>query len=129
MPLSELDALTAYAKCWNQLSLEALEPLLADDFHFESQMVLSEITTKVEFLFYFGGKLETLRNSDRSSVYAELGKIAAYGHEDCLILAQGHIDKLVGLAFAKTEGDYIVRIDLCVVPRAIDAKRTGIYPR
>jgi hypothetical protein len=105
-----------------------LEPLLADDFHFESQMVLSEISSKAEFLVYFGGKLETLCQSPEKKAYAELGMMEAYGHEDCLILAQGHIDNLVGLAFATVKGEQITRIDLCVVPRAIDAQRTGIYP-
>lgn len=127
MPISELDALTAYAKCLNQLSLEFLEPLLADDFHFESQRVFSAITSKNEFLIYFKGKLPNLRSSEHT-VFAELGKIDAYGHEDCLILAQGHIDNFVCLAFAKVKGELITHIDLCVIPRAIDAKRTGIYP-
>ena len=128
MSLSELDALTAYAKCLNLLSLDSLEPLLAEDFHFESQMVMSAITSKDEYLTYFRGKLPNLRNSEHS-VFAEMGKIDAYGHEDCLILAQGHIDNFVCLAFAKVKGELITHIDLCVIPRAIDAKRTGIYPR
>lgn len=127
MPITELDALTAYAKCLNQLSLDFLEPLLADDFHFESQRVFSAITSKNAFLTYFRGKLPNLRNSEHK-VFAELGKMHAYGHEDCVILAQGDIDNLVGLAFAEVSGELITRIDLCIVPRAIDAHRTGIYP-
>ena len=46
MSLTELDALVAYAKMMNTLRVEHLEPLLADDFHYESQMVFSAITSK-----------------------------------------------------------------------------------
>ena len=40
MPLTETDALTAYAKALNTLNAEDLWPLLAEDFEYCSQRVL-----------------------------------------------------------------------------------------
>jgi len=39
MPLTEEAALRAYARMMNTLNAECLEPLLADDFTYESQHV------------------------------------------------------------------------------------------
>jgi hypothetical protein len=45
-----------------------------------------------------------------------------------VILAQGRKDNLVGLAFADVTDGFIRRIDLCIVPDAHDARRSGFYP-
>ena len=45
-------ALRAYASMMNTLDSSKLEPLLSDDFHYASQMVLAEIESKQEYLDY-----------------------------------------------------------------------------
>jgi len=57
--ISKEDALRAYAKMMHHLSVDYLEPLLADDFHYASQWVFEEITSKQQFLDYMRPKLET----------------------------------------------------------------------
>ena len=52
MTLTREDALRAYARMLNTLDESHIEPLLADDFHYSSQKVFSEITSKAEFLDY-----------------------------------------------------------------------------
>jgi len=57
MQLSELDALRAYATVLNTLNPEALgvlESLLAEDFVYESQMVLTPLRSKREFFRAIG---------------------------------------------------------------------------
>ena len=127
MPLTETDALTAYAKALNTLNAEDLWPLLAEDFDYGSQLVLGDITSKAVFREYFSQKLGAVRCSGRL-VFAEIGRIQAYGHEHCVILAQDRKDHLVGLAFADVADGFIRRIDVCIVPDAHDARRSGFYP-
>ncbi len=70
MPLTEDTALRAYAKMINTLSINALEPLLADDFTYESQMVFGALESKQVFLDYMRPKLQTIQQSN-ATVYAE----------------------------------------------------------
>jgi hypothetical protein len=50
--LSVEDGLRAYARMLNTLDIDAFAPLIADDFHYASQKVLDEMTSKEEFLEY-----------------------------------------------------------------------------
>jgi hypothetical protein len=127
MSLTEIDALTAFAKTLNTLNAETLWPLLAEDFEYGSQRMLADVTSKTVFRTYFSLKLAGLRER-RHPVFAELGRITAYGHEHCVILAQGRKDHLVGLVFADVADGFICRIDLCIVPDAHAARRSGFYP-
>lgn len=128
MLLTEEAALRAYAKMMNTLNAECIEPLLADDFIFESQQVFQPIESKEEFLEYIHGKLETIRRV-KASVFAEMGTVDDFRqNQPCVILAQNDKDNLVGLALAQTDGALLKRIDLCVIPAPQSAKRSGEYP-
>ncbi|MCC6208555.1 MAG: hypothetical protein IT488_10450 [Gammaproteobacteria bacterium] len=129
MPLTEESGLRAYARMMNTLNPECLVPLLADDFTFESQMVFSALKSKQEFLDYIVPKLKTIQRTN-ATVYAEMGTVTAYEGrcQPCVILAQHDKANLVGLVFAKTEGDLLKRIDLCIVPPPQTAERSGEYP-
>lgn len=128
MPLTEEAALRAYASMMNTLNAECIEPLLADDFIFESQQVFQPLESKEEFLEYIHGKLETIRRV-KASVFAEMGTVDDFRqNQPCVILAQNDRDNLVGLALAQTEGEFLKRIDLCVIPAPQSAKRSGEYP-
>ena len=128
MELTQLEALRAYARSLNTLTAEPLEPLLADDFTYESQSVLSALESKEEFLNYFRPKLQTIATSG-SAVFAEIGMVSAYGgRQPCVVLAQGKRESLVGLVLAKVQDGMLKRLDLCIVPPPQSAERTGEYP-
>ena len=74
MSLTREQALRAYATAVNRLDANHLLPLLAPDFHYASQRVFSEITSKAEFAGYFIGKLDAIRRSGQR-VWAEMGHL------------------------------------------------------
>ena len=85
------------------------------------------MNSKDEFIEYIRPKLETIKKTN-SSVYAELGVCPAYGHIDCLIMAQGDKSNLLGVAYASVDKGKISGISLCIVPTPDSAVRSGIYP-
>ncbi len=128
MKLTEEIGLRAYAKMMNNLDPQYLEPFLSDDFIFESQQVLQPIISKKTFLEYIHPKLNAIRKAN-ALVYAEMGTIDTFERlQSCVILAQNEKENLIGLAFARTDGNLIKRIDLCIVPSPFSAKRSGDYP-
>jgi hypothetical protein len=128
MPLSEEAALRAYARMLNTLNSATLEPLLADDFVYESQHVFQPIESKKNFIDYIRPKLITIQQA-KATVFAEMGTVEAYGKvQPCVILAQNEKENLVALALAKVDGPLLKRIDLCIVPPPHTAERSGEYP-
>ena len=122
------DALRAYARMMNRLSLDELEPLLADDFHYSSQWVTAEITSKQEFLEYMGPKLVTIRQAG-NRVWAEMARLPSYPKGPCLVMAQGSEDNLIATLLVQVSAGRIKRADLCMIPDPRSAVRTGEYPR
>ena len=120
-------ALRAYASMMNTLDSSKLAPLLSDDFHYASQMVLAEIESKQEYLDYINPKLEVVRASG-TKVWAEMAILTHSFPGPCVVLAQGDKENLVALVLAKVKGDQIERIDMCIVPTPQSAKRSGEYP-
>lgn len=128
MPLTEETALRAYARMMNTLNADYLEPLLAEDFTYESQHVFQPLETKQDFLQYIRPKLVTIQQAN-ATFFAEMGTVAAYGkNQPCVILAQNSRTNLVALVLAKVEDEHLKRIDLCIVPQPQAAKRSGDYP-
>ena len=128
MPLTEETALRAYARMMNTLTADCLEPLLAEDFTYESQHVFQPLESKQDFLHYIRPKLVTIQQA-KATVFAEMGTVTAYGkNQPCVILAQNSKTNLVGLVLAKVEGEHLKRIDLCIAPPPQAAKRSGDYP-
>lgn len=128
MPLTEETALRAYARMMNTLNADYLEPLLAEDFTYESQHIFQPLETKQDFLQYIRPKLVTIQQAN-ATVFAEMGTVAAYGkNQPCVILAQNSRTNLVALVLAKVEDEHLKRIDLCIVPQPQAAKRSGDYP-
>ena len=126
-PLTQEDALRAYARMMHNLSTEHLEPLLADDFHYASQWVYAEITSKRQYLDYIGPKIETIRKSGMQ-VWAELAEVKGPPGGPCLIMAQDTKDNQFATVRVKVEGDRIKRLDMCMVPPPESAAGTGEYP-
>ena len=125
--LTEKEALTIYARMLHTLDSSEFETYLSEDFSYSSQKVLTDMSSREEFIEYIRPKLETIKKS-KSHVYAELGVCPAYGHTDCLIMAQGDKSNLLGVAYASVDKGKISGLSLCIVPTADSAKRSGIYP-
>lgn len=122
--ISETDALRAYARMMNTLSVEHIEPLLSDDFRYASQWVFDEIESPEAFLEYIGGKLETIKNSG-TQVWAEMATCPG----DCVVMSQGSRDNLVATVLTKVKHGKILRFDMCCVPPPESATRTGEFPK
>lgn len=113
MRLTAEDALRAFAHMINTLEIKHFLPLLTDDFHYASQSVLAEISSKDEFTEYMTAKLETLKRSGIETT-AELGHWPAYGGGPCVVLSQER--RPICTAIATLKGGEVSRIDLCTVP-------------
>ena len=124
--LTEKDALSIYAKMMHTLDSSEFESFLSEDFTYSSQKVLTDMNSKDEFIEYIRPKLETIKKY-KSPVFAELGICPAYGHNDCLIMAQGDKSNLLGVAYASVDAGKITGLFLCVVPTPYSAERSGIY--
>ena len=120
-------ALKAYAAMMNTLDSSKLESLLAENFHYASQMVFSEIESKQEYMAYIKPKLEAVGRSG-SKVWAEMGSLKTGFPGPCVVLAQGDKENLVALVLAEVEGDLITKIDMCIAPTPQSAVRSGEYP-
>ena len=125
--ITEKEALSIYARMLHTLDSSKFESFLSEDFSYSSQKVLTDMNSKDEFIEYIRPKLETIKKS-KSPVYAELGICPAYGHADCLIIAQGDKSNILGLAYASVDEGKITGLSLCIVPNPDSAERSGIYP-
>lgn len=119
--------LRAYATMMNTLNVDAIEPLLADDFHYSSQWVLAEITSKQEYLDYIRPKLKAVRDSE-SKVWAEMAHLEQEIPGPCVVLAQNSKDNLLSLILGKVGNGKLTRLDMCGAPSPHSAKRSGEYP-
>ncbi len=125
--LTEKDALIIYARMMHTLDSSEFESFLSVDFSYSSQKVLTDMNSKDEFIGYIRPKLKIIKKT-KNSVYAELGVCPAYGHTDCLIMAQGDKSNLLGVAYASVNEGKISGLSLCIVPTPDSAIRSGIYP-
>jgi DNA-binding response OmpR family regulator len=123
----EENALRAYAAMLNTFDVSKLEPLLADDFHYSSELALVEIRTKEAFLKYITGNLKTIKSSG-NRIWAEMGELSHTWPGPCVVISQGGKNDLQCIVVAKVEDGKIKRLDQRVVPLPESAERTGEYP-
>ena len=125
--ITEKEALSIYARMLHTLDSTEFESFLSEDFSYSSQKVLTDMNSKDEFIEYIRPKLEIIKKT-KSSVYAELGVCPAYGHTDCLIMAQRNKSNLLEVAYASADEGKISSLSLCIAPPPDSAVRSGIYP-
>lgn len=121
------EGLRAHARMINRLDPDELEPLLADDFTYESQMVFSALTAKSEFMDYTRGKLDAIRRTG-TKVRAEMGWLDYGFPGPCVVVSQGNQEDPAGLVLAKVRDGKLIRLEMCIVPPPSSAKRSGEYP-
>lgn len=126
--LTQVRALEAYATMMNTLDASKIEPILAEDFHYSSQWVLTDITSKQEFLDYIIPKLKAIRASG-SEVWAEMGELTREIPGPCVVMAQGQRDNLLAVILAKVDGGKLKSLSMCGAPSPHEATRSGQYPR
>ena len=88
-------------------------PYLSDDFHYASQWVLSEITSKTEYITYLTTKLATIKKSieaGSSTLSIELVHDRLSGNP-YMLLSQGDSQALMVF---KIQNNLILRADLCM---------------
>jgi hypothetical protein len=132
--LSQEEALRAYAAMMNTLDASKFIPLLADDFHYASQWVFAEITSKREYFDYITKKLEAVKDSG-AKVWAEIGEaeesFAVLSHGEgtpCVGMAQDGKGDVAALVFAEVKDGTVQRLDMCM-PELYRWKRSGNYPQ
>lgn len=125
--LTQVQALEAYAAMMNTLDASKIEPVLAEDFHYTSQWVLTDITSKQEFMDYITSKLEAIRTGG-SKVWAEMGELTREIPGPCVVMAQDEKDNLLSVVLAKVEGCKLKSLSMCGAPSPHDAIRSGYYP-
>ena len=124
---TQVQALEAYAAMMNTLDVSKIEPILAEDFHYSSQWVLTDITSKQEFLDYITQKLEAIRIGG-SEVWAEMGELTREIPGPCVVMAQGDKDNLLSVILSKVEGGKLKSLAMCGAPSPHHAIRSGRYP-
>lgn len=125
--LSQENALRAYAAMMNTQDESKFAELLADNFHYASQWVLSEIESRQAYLDYIKPKLSAIKLPG-SAVWAEMAHLESEIPGACVVMAQGSKDNLVSLVLVKVADGKIIRLDMCGAPSPYSAIRSGDYP-
>lgn len=128
--LTELDAAAAWARTYNTLDVSHIALLLAEDVHYASQWVFSEIENRRDYLHYLEGKLETIRTSG-SVVRAELAETRPYPMypnppRPCAVVEQDG-ERFATVLF-EVGGGRITRVDLCQIPPPHTCALSGEFP-
>ena len=128
------EAATILARAWNNLDASLLEPYMAKDVIFWSQQALTDMTGKNAVMAHLKTEMETIHNSAKERVYAELGETKPYPlvpdtPEPCVVLAYGNKNNVRALALLRLECGKINSIGICYdAPHPSTARRTGEYP-
>jgi Leu/Phe-tRNA-protein transferase len=110
--MREEELLWVFRNAYRYFYTEDLENYLVDDFHYSSQYVFHEITSKSEYLGYLNRKLKTILNS--APPYNELLMEMVYDfhtNKPYLFMKQGRDEALF---VAKTKDGKFLRLDLCM---------------
>lgn len=123
-----IQLLTQVATAYNTLSASLFEPIIADDFVYESQHVFEPMVGKNNFMEYITGKFKTIQKTG-ATIFAELG-CSDSDNINCIILAQGDKEKKVALLFITLNAaGKIQNMEMCTIaPNWRTAKRSNVYP-
>jgi hypothetical protein len=125
--LTQVRALEAYVAMMNTLDATRIEPILAVDFHYSSQWVLTDISSKQEFLEYITPKLIAIRDSG-AEVWAEMGELTRKTPSTCVVMAESSKDNLLSVVLAKVESGKLKSLSMCGAPSPHQGIRSGRYP-
>ena len=129
MPLTELDAATAFARAWNRLDPEAFLDLLAPDAHYASQWVFEELESRQKIADYLRAKMRTVSNlpSDNPNRRVRAELTTCHNGQPCVAMTQGEGGEITAVVVFTIEGEVIKRYDMCM-PQLMEPQRSGVYP-
>ncbi len=129
MPLTELDAATAFARAWNRLDPEAFLGLLAPDAHYASQWVFEELESRKKIADYLRVKMRTVSNlpSDNPNRRVRAELTTCHNGQPCVAMTQGEGGEITAVVVFTIEGEVIKRYDMCM-PQLMEPQRSGVYP-
>ena len=127
VPDFENHAARAFAVMWNSLDLSVIEPLLASDIRYESQMVFEPLLGRHDVIKHLRGKMRSVqRELPAGEPFAELGVVLG---RPCVVLAQGTKENRIGVVLFSVKDEKIRGVDICTIfPMATEVPETGIYP-
>lgn len=125
--LTEREALTAYATMINTGDPSVLAPLLAPDFTYTSQNVLTDMVGKEVYLAFMTAKFGKMMRAGRVPM-ADLAHRPGYGHTECVVVWQGSPPAPQCLAYADVDAGRLQAIHLCIVPAPESARPLGLWP-
>lgn len=124
--LTEKDAATAFARAWNRLDCKDFLNLLAEDVHYASQYVFSELESRQDIEKYLTDKMHLVK-ATRSEVRAELAMTVSPGENPCVLLYQDDPKEHAAVVLFQVKDGRIKRYDLCI-PQLYEVKKSGIFP-
>ncbi len=129
----ETEILRQLAKSWNNLDTSFIEQVLAEDFIYESQWVLTPIEGKKFFLSYLHSKFQAIKSAMQKepiTVTAELALHPAIQNKSCIVLTQITDEEIRQvLLLIKMKNEKIKRIDVCFIPHPTEAGLIGEFPK
>lgn len=140
--MDRLDFIRIYARCWNQLSFEPLEPFLEKNVRYTSQISFEPVEGKEDVIRHLAERVADAKSDlIAKDVYAEIGfcgneddqPVRLFGSEGepCVLIFRGNKEVPIGLTMLEIDDDnrLITGINVCnVVPNPRRAIRTGEYP-
>ena len=72
--LSDKELVLIVAETWNRLNADLLKPYLDKDFHYKSDPVFAEISSREEYLLYLRGKFRVVRKTKNNARKIALAK-------------------------------------------------------
>lgn len=126
-PLTEHEALVAYATMLNRAVPSVLAPLLADDFPLTSQQVLEDLVGKPAFLDYMAGKFDTMRKAGLLP-RADLARLPGYGHDEAGLIWRGDAPEPLVTVYADVADGTLTALHLCAIPRPRSGGPLALWP-
>lgn len=124
--LTERDAAFAYARAWNRLNCRDFIKLLAEDAHYASQYVLSELESRQDIEKYLTDKMHVVK-ATRSKIRAEFAMTVNPRESPCVLLYQDDPKEHIAVVLFQVKEGRIKRYDLCV-PILYQVEKSGIFP-
>jgi len=125
--LSERDALVAYATMINTGNVSAFGGLLAADFKYTSQNVLTDMVGKDTYLEFMAAKFATMHKAGLMPM-ADLARLPGYGHADGVVLWQGNPPEPQCVAYVDIADGAVKALHLCIVPNPALGVPYSLWP-
>lgn len=100
--LNQKQLVEKVALCWQNLNVDILEPFLDKDFHYSSDAVFYEMSSRQEYVDYLRAKFDTLKRSS-NPLHVQMGRMEN-SDNFALLLHQGAYNQSLLLTVEATNG-------------------------